>query len=382
MTRIALLGSTGSIGTQTLEVVEQLGEGYEIVALAAGRQVGLLAEQVRRWRPAIVSVATPEARDELRSLVDGDTRIVVGDEGLVEVATWDSANLVVAAVTGALGLRPIVAALEAGKRVAPANKEPLVIAGSILMRLTREQNLPLVPIDSEHSAIYQCLRGEDVATVERLVLTASGGPFRGCQLADLEGVTPEQALCHPTWKMGPKITIDSATLFNKGLEVIEAQWLFGLPVDKVDVIVHPQSIVHSMVEFQDGSVLAQMDDPNMRTPIQFALTYPQRLRSPRSRLSLAARVPLSFEQPNLDVFRCLALAYDAARAGGLVPCAMNAADEVAVERFLQGRIRFLDIPRVVERVMARCEHVADPDLDMLFAADAQARRWADEECGC
>jgi 1-deoxy-D-xylulose-5-phosphate reductoisomerase len=376
MTNIALLGSTGSIGTQTLDVVEALGPEYAVVALGAGRNVEMLAQQVRHCRPRLVSVADEVAAAELRALIGPGTPIVVGEEGLIEVATCDGADVVVAAVTGALGLRPIVAALEAGKRVAPANKEPLVMAGALLTRLSRARNLPLVPIDSEHSAIYQCLRGEDIRSVQRLVLTASGGPFRGRRREELEGVGAEAALRHPTWKMGRKITVDSATMMNKGLEVIEAQWLFGLDVDKVDVVLHPQSIIHSMVEFVDGSVLAQMDYPDMRTPIQFALTYPRRVPSPRRRLDLTAVGALSFEAPDRETFRCLALAYDAAHAGGTMPCVMNAANEVAVERFLRDEIAFLDIARCVEETMARHEPLAEPSLDELFAADDWARQAA------
>jgi len=378
VTRIALLGSTGSIGTQTLDVVQSLGAGYEVVALAAGRRVELLAEQVRAWRPRLVAVADEAAREDLRALIGPGTPIAVGEAGLVEVATCAEADLVVAAVTGFLGLRPILAALAAGKRVAPANKEPLVVAGSLLMRLTREQGLPLVPIDSEHSAIYQCLRGESPESVQRLVLTASGGPFRGRRREELARVTRADALRHPTWNMGAKITIDSATLMNKGLEVIEARWLFDLPVDKVDVVLHPQSIIHSMVEFVDGSVLAQMDYPDMRTPIQFALTYPERVTSPRRRLSVTEVGTLTFEPPDLAAFPCLALAYEAGRQGGTSPCVMNAANEVAVSAFLEERIGFLDIARTVEDAVSRHTPVADPDLETLLEADRWARARAAE----
>jgi 1-deoxy-D-xylulose-5-phosphate reductoisomerase len=378
MTRLALLGSTGSIGTQTLDVVASLGPDYEVVALAAGRNIELLAQQVVRWRPKLVACADAAGAERLRGLIGDGPRIVWGEAGLVEAAVFDQADLVVAAVTGALGLRPLAAALEAGKRVAPANKEPLVVAGSILMRLARQAGQPLVPIDSEHSAIYQCLRGEKVESVRRLVLTASGGPFRGRRREELVGVTADQALAHPTWKMGRKITVDSATMMNKGLEVIEAQWLFGLPVEQVEVVLHPQSIVHSMVEFTDGSVLAQMDNPDMRTPIQFALTYPERVVSPRRRLDLTQVGGLTFEPVDAETFRCLGLAYEAARAGGTLPGVMNAANEVAVERFLDGALDFLGIAALVETVMGRHAIVAEPSLDELFEADAWARRVARE----
>ncbi|NUP99845.1 MAG: 1-deoxy-D-xylulose-5-phosphate reductoisomerase, partial [Armatimonadetes bacterium] len=272
----------------------------------------------------------------------------------------------------------LAAALAAGKRVAPANKEPLVIAGAVLMDLAHRNGQPLVPIDSEHSAIYQCLRGERAESVERLILTASGGPFRGRTLDELRSVGVDQALAHPTWKMGRKITIDSATMMNKGLEVIEARWLFGLAPEKIDVVIHPQSIVHSLVEFIDGSVLAQMDYPDMRTPIQFALTYPERLPSPRRRLDLTQVAQLTFEAPDFAAFPCLRLAYEAARAGGTMPCVMNAANEVAVDAFLNQRLDFLGIAARVEQVMERHDTVAAPDLEGLFAADAWAREAAAE----
>lgn len=373
MTRVALLGSTGSIGTQTIDVVQSLGDDYQVVALAAGRNVELLAEQIQTVRPQLVSVADEAGRAKLRELVGPDLPIEVGDAGLVAVATVTDADLVVSAVTGASGLRPLVAALEAGKRVAPANKEPLVVAGSVITKLAKQQGLPLVPIDSEHSAIYQCLRGEPREAVQRLVLTASGGPFRGRRRAELERVTVADALRHPTWSMGSKITIDSATMMNKGLEVIEARWLFDLPADRIDVVVHPQSIIHSMVEYVDGSVLAQMDYPDMRTPIQFALTYPARVVSPRRRLDLPEVGQLTFEAPDFDAFPCLRLAYQAAAAGGSLPCVMNAANEVAVARFLEGRLPFLGIARVVETVMEQHTTLPDPSLEALFDADCEAR---------
>ncbi len=379
MIRLALLGSTGSIGTQTLDVAAQLGDACEVVGLAAGRNVERLAEQIRAVRPKLVSVADDEARRRLRELIGPTPPVDVGDEGLVAVATMPEAEVVVAAVTGFLGLRPIVAALEAGKRVTPANKEPLVVAGSIITRLAARSGQPLVPIDSEHSAIYQCLRGESADSVARLILTASGGPFRGKKEGELRAVTVADALRHPTWNMGRKITVDSATMMNKGLEVIEARWLFGLPPERIDVVIHPQSIVHSMVEFVDGSVLAQMDYPDMRTPIQFALTYPRREPSPRRRLALSEVGALTFQPPDLEAFACLALAYDAARSGGTMPCVMNAANEVAVDRFLEGRLSFLGIAETVARVMERHEPVAEPDLEALFAADAWAREVACEE---
>lgn len=378
MTRVAVLGSTGSIGTQTLDVVAALGPEFRIVTLAAGRNVGLLAEQIEAVRPALVSVADPADRAALRERYPG-LAVEAGPDGLIAAATHEAVDVVVTAVTGALGLPAAVAALRAGKRLAPANKEPLVIAGELLTSLSRAAGLPLVPIDSEHSAIYQCLAGAPVEQVARILLTASGGPFRGRSRESMQAVTVADALAHPTWKMGRKITVDSATMMNKGLEVIEAQWLFGLPLEKIEVVVHPQSIVHSLVEYIDGSVLAQMDYPDMRTPIQFALTYPRREPSPRRRLALSEVGALTFQPPDLEAFACLALAYDAARSGGTMPCVMNAANEVAVDRFLEGRLSFLGIAETVARVMERHEPVAEPDLEALFAADAWAREVACEE---
>lgn len=377
MIGVAVLGSTGSIGTQTLDVIASLGEPYQVVTLAAGHNLALLAEQIRACRPKLVSTADEAGRRALREAF-GDLPTACGGEGLIIAATHPEVDLVVTAVSGALGLPAAVAALDAGKRLAPANKEPLVVAGHLLTQLAGRRGLPLVPIDSEHSAIYQCLHGEPREAVERIILTASGGPFRGRSRESMESVTVDEALAHPTWKMGRKITIDSATMMNKGLEVIEAQWLFGLPPERIDVLCHPQSIIHSMVEFRDGSVLAQMDYPDMRTPIQYALTYPTRLPSPRRRLDLAAVGALTFEPVDRAVFGCLDLAYAAAREGGALPCAMNAANEVAVERFLAGGLTFPRIADLVQRVMGECPRAADPSLDTLLAVDGWARRRAAE----
>lgn len=377
MTRVAVLGSTGSIGTQTLDVVAALGPEFRIVTLAAGRNVGLLAEQIEAVRPALVSVADPADRAALRERYPG-LAVEAGSDGLIAAATHEVVDVVVTAVTGALGLPAAVAALRAGKRLAPANKEPLVIAGELLTSLSRAAGLPLVPIDSEHSAVYQCLAGAPVEQVARILLTASGGPFRGRSRESMQAVTVADALAHPTWKMGRKITVDSATMMNKGLEVIEAQWLFGLPLEKIEVVVHPQSIVHSLVEYIDGSVLAQMDYPDMRTPIQYALTYPQRRPSSRRRLSLTEVGQLTFEAPDAEVFACLRLAYQAARSGGTMPAVLNAANEVAVDRFLAGEVGFLGIAELVERVMTEHTPAPEPNLDELLAADAWARRRAAE----
>jgi len=374
---LSLLGSTGSIGTQTLDVARSL--GLRVEALAAGRNVALLAAQTREFRPRLVSVATPEGAAELKERLSGcgfPVEIAQGMDGACAVASCPGAEIVVAAMMGMAGLMPVLAALEAGKGVALANKETLVAGGSIVMPIVRSRGLPLLPVDSEHSAIWQCLWGAPEKSLSRILLTASGGPFRGRDLASLEGIGVEQALAHPTWKMGGKITIDSATLMNKGLEVIEATWLFDVPVDRVTVVVHPQSIVHSMVEFVDGSVLAQMGRPDMKLPIQVALSYPDRVAGDCVRFDPFACGPLTFDRPDSETFRCLALANEAGREGGSLPVVLNAANEEAVALFLAGRIGFLDIPRLVEERMDRhmaSEFVAHPDLETVLALDALTR---------
>jgi 1-deoxy-D-xylulose-5-phosphate reductoisomerase len=375
---LSLLGSTGSIGTQTLDVARSL--GLRVEALAAGRNVALLAEQVMEFRPRLASTATPEGAVELRERLSGcgfPVEVLFGREGACAVAACPGTGMTVAAMVGVAGLVPVLAALDAGKGVALANKETLVAGGSIVMPLVRAKGLPLHPVDSEHSAIWQCLWGAPEKSLSRILLTASGGPFRGRDRASLAGIGVAQALAHPTWKMGGKITIDSATLMNKGLEVIEASWLFDVPVDRVTVVVHPQSIVHSMVEFVDGSVLAQMGRPDMKLPIQVALSYPDRVAGDCVPFDPFACGPLTFDRPDPETFRCLALAYDAGRTGGSLPVVLNAANEEAVALFLAGRIGFLDIPRLVEESMDRhvaSDFVAHPDLEAVLAIDARTRR--------
>ncbi len=371
----ALLGSTGSVGVSTLALVERFPERFRAVALAAGRNVEVLAEQVRRHVPDLVSVADDDAAAELRARVPSfGGRILVGSEGPLAVATHPEAELVVSALVGALGLVPTLAAVHAGKHVALANKEVLVVAGELVTRAARERGVSLLPVDSEHNAIFQALQGHNRAEVRRIVLTASGGPFLGRPAAELADVTVAEALNHPTWKMGPKITIDSATLMNKGLEVIEAHWLFGIGADRIDVVIHPQSIVHSMVEYIDGSVLAQMAVPDMTIPIGFALAYPERLPLDYLRaLDLPAAGTLTFIAPDRERFPCLDLAYRALRTGGTMPAVLNAANEIAVERFLAGDVAYQDIPRLVSTVMDAHEQAAASNLDVLLAADAWAR---------
>lgn len=384
-TTLAILGSTGSIGCNTLRVVEALGATFHVRALAAGRNMERLAEQVARHRPALVSVESEECAAQLDRLLHerginaaARPRVLTGEAGLVAVAIDDAVGCVVSATVGAIGLVPTLRALEAGKRVALANKEPLVMAGELMMRAAKNSGAELLPVDSEHNALHQCLRGERREEVRRLVLTASGGPFREATLEDMQRATISDAMRHPTWTMGTKITVDSATLMNKGLEVIEAHWLFGFSADEIAVVVHPESVVHSFVELVDGSVIAQMGVTDMRHAIQYALTFPERRASSLPSLDLTRTGNLSFHEPDLARFPALALAYRALRAGGTLPACLNAANEIAVNSFLDGRIRLTDIATVVERVMDA--HDAQPvaTLERVLAADCLARAQAED----
>jgi 1-deoxy-D-xylulose-5-phosphate reductoisomerase len=371
----ALLGSTGSIGVSTLALVERFPDRFRAVALAAGRNMAVLAEQVRRHAPDLVSVADEACARDLHARIPEFTgRILVGSEGPLAVATHPEADLVVSGLVGALGLVPTLAAVHAGKHVALANKEVLVVAGELVTRAARDKGVDLLPVDSEHNAIFQALQGHSRAEVKRIVLTASGGPFLSRPVAELESVTVAEALNHPTGKMGPKITIDSATLMNKGLEVIEARWLFDVGADRIDVVIHPQSIVHSMVEYIDGSVLAQMAVPDMTIPIGYALAYPARLPLDYLRpLDLPAAGTLTFVAPDRSRFPCLDLAYRALRAGGTMPAVLNAANEIAVERFLAEDLAYREIPALVSSVMDAHERAEAASIDVLLAADAWAR---------
>jgi 1-deoxy-D-xylulose-5-phosphate reductoisomerase len=381
---IAILGSTGSIGCNTLRVVDAFAADFQVVALAAGRNVRKLSEQIARYQPELVSVETEEGAAELRAELGRERialppRILTGEAGLVEVATHAGASCVVSATVGAVGFVPTLRALEAGKRVALANKETLVIAGELMTRAAAASGAELLPVDSEHNALHQCLRGERREEVRRLILTASGGPFRTKTRREMEQATVAEAMRHPTWEMGAKITIDCATLMNKGLEVIEARWLFGFDADHIDVLVHPESIVHSMIELVDGSVIAQLGVTDMRHAIQYALTYPERRDRQLPPLDLTQMSALHFDAPDTERFPCLALAYRALRAGGTMPAALNAANEVAVGAFLEERIRLTDIPLVIERILDG--HVSRPvtDLQVVLETDAAARRGATEE---
>ncbi len=356
MRALSILGSTGSIGRNCLNVVEDFPGDLRVVSLAAGSNGSLLAEQVERFRPQLVSVANPLAADELgwrlKKLPSKiRPRVVTGPEGLIEVATHPDSDLVVSAIVGVHGLLPTLEAIESGKTIALANKEIMVIAGDIVCDIARENGVTILPVDSEHNAIHQCLRSGRLSEVHRIILTASGGPFWRFSREMLEDVTPEMALNHPTWSMGNRFTVDSATLMNKGFEVMEAHWLFNFPVDQISVLIHPQSIVHSMVEFLDGSVMAQLGATDMRHPLQYALTYPDRIQSARPRLDFRQVRNLEFIEPELDQFPCLELALEAARRLGIYPCILNAADEVAVEHFLDGKVRFPNIPQIIGKML-------------------------------
>jgi len=374
---IAILGSTGSIGRNALRVIEALGPEYQVIGLSAHRNVELLAKQARQYKPRFVAVTGVEHASRLRALIgDLNGEILTGAGSLNDLAQSDEVDTVLTAVVGAAGLPSALAAAEAGKRLAIANKEPLVMAGELLTRVAKEHGCTLLPVDSEHSAVFQAMRSGSTREVQRILLTGSGGPFRGATPAELQEVTLEQALDHPVWNMGPKITIDSATMMNKALEVIEARWLFDVPVDKIEVLIHPESIVHSLVEFVDGSIVAQLGEPDMCLPIQYALTYPNRVAGVAKRLRLDEIGVLHFERPDPETFRALALAYEVGRTGGTAAVVFNAANEAAVERFRAGEIRFPQIMELVEHCLSRHKVKHTTCLEELLEADAWARREA------
>ena len=384
MKRLAILGSTGSIGRQCLEVVESMPGRFEVVGLSAGENVALMSEQIRRHRPRCVAVASDRAANALREGLLGNgsgtlPEILCGGEGITAVATLPEVDFVVSATVGVAALPATYEAVLRGKKLALANKEVLVAAGNLVTKAAVRAGAEILPIDSEHNAIHQCLRAGQSSEVRRLVLTASGGPFRKASLSQLQHATPEQALNHPNWRMGQRITVDSATLMNKGLEIIEAHWLFGLSSDQIEVVIHPQSKIHSMVEFVDGSVVAQLGPADMRLPIQYALTYPERVPTAALPIDWVKVRKLEFSRPSKRKFRCLGLARKALAAGGILPAAMNAADEVAVRTFLERRISFLAIAEVIERVLARIPNSEPGSVDDVLAADREARRLASEE---
>jgi 1-deoxy-D-xylulose-5-phosphate reductoisomerase len=378
--RIALLGSTGSIGRSALQVIEQFPNHFEVVGLAAGRNVDLLTEQIKRFRPKVAAVLDQKLANDLASRLPADTavKVLAGSEGYQELASYTDADMVLSSMVGAAGLIPTLSAIRAGKDVALANKETLVMAGALVMEEVGKYQIRLLPVDSEHNAIFQALEGHRREDLKRILLTASGGPFLNMDREQLESVTPAQALEHPNWAMGAKITVDSATMMNKGLEVIEAKWLFDVEVERIDVHIHPQSIVHSMVEYVDGSVIAQLGMPDMRVPIAYALAYPERLKLDLPPLNFFSLQTLTFQEPDLDRYPCLDLAFNACEAGGTMPAVLNASNEVAVQAFLDQRISFLGIARLVDKVMQEHELAPATELQAILAADAWARQRTEE----
>lgn len=373
--QIAILGSTGSIGTQALQVIEEHPDLYEAYALTANNQVELLAEQARKFMPAAVVIANESKYAQLKELLaDLPIQVYAGADALCEIVEAKPIDVVLASMVGYAGLRPTMNAIKAGKAIALANKETLVVAGELINALAQQYHTPILPVDSEHSAIFQCLEMNN--PLEKVILTASGGPFRTFTKEQLQYVTKEQALKHPNWDMGAKITIDSATMMNKGFEVIEAKWLFGVRPDQIEVVVHPQSVIHSMVQYEDGAVKAQLGVPDMRLPIQYAFSYPQRIKASFDRLDFSQMKALTFEQPDTDRFRCLALAYEALNRGGNMACIVNAANEVVVSAFLHDRISFLHMSEVIEQTMGKVTFIQTPSYEDYVATDAEARRVA------
>jgi 1-deoxy-D-xylulose-5-phosphate reductoisomerase len=372
---ISLLGATGSIGTQTLDIIKEHSAEFKLVAMSVGKNIELTRKIVKDFQPELVSVQEKSISDTLKAEFPG-TRFTYGEQGLIEVAVYKSANVLVNAVLGSVGLNPTLQAIEEGKTIAIANKETLVTAGHLVIDAAKRNNVPLLPVDSEHSAIFQALQGEKMKNIERLIITASGGSFRDRTRDQLENVTVEEALNHPNWSMGAKITIDSATMMNKGLEVIEAHWLFNLPYEKIDVLLHKESMIHSMVEFHDSSIIAQLGSPDMRVPIQFALTFPDRLPlASAKRLNLAEVGMLHFKEMDFERFRCLKFAYEAGRIGGTMPTVLNAANEIASAAFLQGKIRFLQIEDLVEKALEKHQTIENPSLALIQEVDKETRQF-------
>ena len=379
MKRLAILGSTGSIGTQALDVVKMHPDIFAVDVLVAGNNVDLLAKQALAFKPKLVVIGNEAKYQELSNLLkNSNISVAAGANAVCEAAAYSSCDTVLVALVGFSGLRPTKCAIDAGKTIALANKETLVVAGEYIMSRAKERGVSILPVDSEHSAIFQCLNGERHLTPAQIILTASGGPFRGRTRAELSDVTPEAALKHPNWSMGAKVTIDSASMMNKGLESIEARWLFDVGPEKIGIVVHPQSIVHSLVEFSDGSLKAQIGVPDMRLPIQYALTYPDRIASPVAKFSFLQHPNWTFEEPDREVFRNLNIAFNAMTTGGTAPCAMNGANEVAVAEFLKGNVGFLQMPDVIEQTMAQTTFIASPSFDDYFSIDAEAKRIASE----
>lgn len=375
--KIAILGSTGSIGTQALQVIEEHPDLYEAYALTANNQVELLAEQARKFKPAVVVIANEAKYLQLKEMLsDLPIQVYAGSDALCDVVQATSIDVVLASMVGYAGLRPTINAIKAGKEIALANKETLVVAGELITELAAQYHTPILPVDSEHSAIFQCLESDN--PLEKVILTASGGPFRTFSMEQLRHVTKEQALKHPNWDMGAKITIDSATMMNKGFEVIEAKWLFGVRPEQIEVVVHPQSVIHSMVQFEDGAVKAQLGVPDMRLPIQYAFSYPKRIASSFDRLDFTQMTTLTFEQPDIEKFRCLALAYEALNQGGNMACIVNAANEIAVSAFLKEKISFVEISKLIEQTMNKVSFIKNPTYDDYVETDTEARKIAEK----
>ena len=371
MKKIAILGSTGSIGTQTLEVVRE-NKDIEVLGLAAGKNIELLEQQIREFHPVCVAVWNEGKAEELKvKIADTATRVVTGMEGLIEIATLEKAEILVTAIVGMIGLRPTIAAIQAGKDIALANKETMVTAGHLIIPMAKEYNVRILPVDSEHSAIFQSLQGNKGNPIHKILLTASGGPFRGKKEEDLLNIRVEDALKHPNWSMGQKITIDSSTMVNKGLEVIEAKWLFDVNVDQIQVVVQPQSVIHSMVEYEDGAVMAQLGTPDMKLPIQYALYYPERRYLPGDRLDFWEMGKLDFEKPDMETFYGLKLAYKAGREGGSLPTVLNAANELAVSKFLKREVKYLEIMEIIEDCMNAHKNIANPSLEQILQTEAE-----------
>lgn len=376
MKKIAILGSTGSIGTQTLEIISEHSNKFQAEILTANNNIDLLAEQANKYNPNVVVIANEERYDELVEKIDNpDIKIYAGSKAIADVVSMSTIDIVLTAMVGFSGLEPTIEAIKAKKPIALANKETLVVAGDLITRLAAENGVPILPVDSEHSAIFQCLTGEWNNNIEKIYLTASGGPFRGFSTQQLSKVTKEDALKHPNWDMGSKITIDSATMMNKGLEAIEAKWLFNLKPEQIEIVVHPQSIIHSIVQFEDGSMKAQMGLPDMRVPIQYSLTYPERFKSSFERFNFMDYPTLSFHKPDQEVFRCIKLAYYAMQKGGNMPCILNAANEIAVEAFLNNQISFTDIPELINDSMENISFIQKPDLEDYIDTDKKTREY-------
>ena len=375
MKKVFILGSTGSIGVNCLNVISKLKDDFEVTGLTVNSNIKLLLEQIGEFNPGVVGVRDLNAAKKISNKLPAGCELLVGEEGLIKASIEAEYDIFMGAMVGFAGLAPTIEAVKRGKRIALANKETLVVAGELVTNLCRENNSEIIPVDSEHSAIYQCLIGENLNEVEKLILTASGGPFLNKDKSFFENATVDQALNHPNWKMGSKITIDSATMMNKGLEVIEAHWLFGLPVEKIEVVIHPQSIIHSMVQFVDGSIKAQLGLPDMRLPIQYALTFPERLQNDIERTNLPKIGSLTFFEPDLTKFECLKLAFEALSEGGTAPCILNAANEVAVNKFLKKEIKFSYIPMLINKALNKVENILSPDLGTIFECDKLTREY-------